>query len=238
MDTSKTPDVEAATPRGLLHTAETLLRQPEKLLARMPEASRQLTPQLVLLAALGFGAYGFVVGLARSPLMGVLAAPKLVFVALGSLAVCLPALHVWGRLLGSRARLPEAIGEALTAIATAGMTLLALCPLLLVFNWLVAPTLGVYLYSVLGAAALLAFACLRGVWVLFGAMRRQARPAGHLLVWSALFGLVGLQCAWLVRPFVGAPGEPGRVVLFRPLERTAFDALERTAVRAVQTALR
>lgn len=230
----------AASPR-LLQTAELLLRSPEQLLERVHQGgpiTRELPARLVLLSAVGFGAFGFIVGLARSPLMGVLAAPKLVFVALGSLVVCLPALHVYGRLLGSRARLDEAIGEALTAIATAGMTLLALCPVLLVFTRIIAPTLGVYLYTVLGAAALLAFACLRGIWVLFLAMRRGARPAFHLLAWTAIFGLVGLQCAWLARPFIGAPSVDPKLVVVRPLERTAFDALYKTAVSAVETALR
>lgn len=226
---------------GLLHTAELLLRTPEKLLEQVHAggaATRELPARLILLAAIGFGAYGFIVGLAHSPLQGLLAAPKLVFVALGSLVVCLPALHVYGRLLGSEARLDEAVGEALTAIATAGMTLLALCPVLLVFTRILAPTLGVYLYTVLGAAGLLAFACLRGILVLFRAMRRADRPAFHLLAWTLIFGLVGLQCAWLVRPFIGAPSASDRVVLTRPLERTAFDALQRTVAGAVETALR
>ncbi|HEY3445369.1 MAG TPA: hypothetical protein VGK67_03350 [Myxococcales bacterium] len=226
---------------GLLQTAELLLRTPDKLLDQVHEggaATRELPARLILLSAIGFGAYGFIVGLARSPLQGLLAAPKLVFVALGSLVICLPALHVYGRLLGSKARLDEAVGEALTAIATAGMTLLALCPVLLVFTRIIAPTLGVYLYTILGAAALLAFACLRGIFVLFRAMRRGDRPAFHLLAWTALFGLVGLQCAWLVRPFIGAPSAtPQALVLTRPLERTAFDALQRTASSAIETAL-
>jgi hypothetical protein len=234
METNRT-----SAPR-LLQTAELLLRSPAKLLERIHEGgeiTRELPVQLVLLSAVGFGAYGFVVGLARSPLMGALAAPKLIFVALGSLVICLPALHVYGRLLGSRAGLREAIGEALTAIATAGMTLLALCPVLLVFTQVIAPTLGAYLYTVLGAATMLAFACLRGIWVLFGAMRRQSRPAWHLLAWATMFGLVGLQCAWLARPFIGAPSPDSQVVLLRPLERTAFDAVYRTASNAFETAL-
>ncbi|MGC4121645.1 MAG: hypothetical protein QM765_45115 [Myxococcales bacterium] len=238
--THTAPAPTAKSP-GLLQTAELLLRSPDQLLDKVHQggaATRDLPARLILLSAIGFGAYGFIVGLAHSPLQGLLAAPKLVFVALGSLVICLPALHVYGRLLGSKARLDEAIGEALTAIATAGMTLLALCPVLLVFTRVIAPTLGVYLYTILGAAALLAFACLRGILVLYQAMRRGRRPAFHLFAWTAIFGLVGLQCAWLIRPFIGAPSDTKQLVLTRPLERTAFDALQRTAVKAVETALR
>src|SRR3712207_7865723 len=53
-------------------------------------------------ALVGFGAFGFLLGFTRSPLAGLAAAPKLMLVGLGSLAVCLPALHVYGRLLGAR----------------------------------------------------------------------------------------------------------------------------------------
>ncbi|MEV0561637.1 hypothetical protein [Dactylosporangium sp. NPDC050588] len=37
-----------------------------------------------------------------------------------------------------------------------------------------------------------------------------------LHVWILLFGFVGTQLAWTLRPFVGAPHEPFQV--FRPIE--------------------
>ncbi len=225
-----------AAPR-ITQTVEMLLRNPRSLLAMIREGAddgRELTLQLIVLSALGFGAFGFVVGLTHSAWMGLLAAPKLIFVGLGSFVVCLPALYVYGRFLGNRSSVQAVVGEALTAIATAGMTLLALCPVLLVYQQLAARTLGGYLYSVIGAAVLISFACLRGISVLLSAFREAGRPVLHLFAWTLLFGLVGMQCAWIVRPFVGTP--TGELTLLRPLERTAFDSVYRTTTSAIETA--
>jgi hypothetical protein len=74
----------------------------------------------------------------------------------------------------------------------------------------------------LGSLAFLGLAALRGVWVLVKALRTQGRTVLHLLAWTALYGMVGVQMAWVVRPFVGNPGSP--TVVLRPLESSAFDA--------------
>jgi hypothetical protein len=49
-----------------------------------------------------------------------------------------------------------------------------------------------------------------------------ARPASRTLlyVWIALFGFVGTQLAWVLRPFFGDPGQPFE--LFRNLDGTFF----------------
>ncbi len=210
---------------GILRTAELLLRNPSAVLAEVQAggpALRELPLRLAVCALLGFGAFGFLLGFTRSPLAGLAAAPKLMLVGLGSLAVCLPALHVYGRLLGARGSALQAVCEALVALATTGLTLLGLCPLWLAFaNAVNQPPTG-YFHIMLGSVAFLGLAALRGVWVLVGALRVQRRTVLHLLAWTALYGMVGVQMAWVVRPFVGTPGSP--TVAFRPLESSAFDA--------------
>jgi hypothetical protein len=210
---------------GILRTAELLLRNPSAVLAEVqaggPEL-RELPLRLAVCALAGFGAFGFLLGFTRSPLAGLAAAPKLMLVGLGSLAVCLPALHVYGRLLGARISALQAVCEALVALATTGLTLLGLCPVWLAFaNAVNHPPTG-YFHIMLGSVAFLGLAALRGVWVLVGGLRVQRRTVLHLLAWTALYGMVGVQMAWVVRPFVGNPGSA--TVVFRPLESSAFDA--------------
>jgi hypothetical protein len=210
---------------GILRTAELLLRSPSALLAQVqaggPEL-RELPLRLAVCALVGFGAFGFLLGFTRSPLAGLAAAPKLMLVSLGSLAVCLPALHVYGRLLGARISALQAVCEALVALATTGLTLLGLCPVWLAFsNAVNHPPTG-YFHVMLGSVGFLGVAALRGVWVLVKALRLQGRTVLHLLAWTALYGMVGVQMAWVVRPFVGNPGSP--TVAIRPLESSAFDA--------------
>ncbi|SEK91527.1 hypothetical protein SAMN05444354_10359 [Stigmatella aurantiaca] len=215
----------ALAPTGMLRTAELLLRNPSALIAQVqaggPEL-RELPLRLAVCALAGFGAFGFLLGFTRSPLAGLAAAPKLMLVGLGSLAVCLPALHVYGRLLGARLSALQAVCEALVALGTTGLTLLGLCPVWLVFaNTVNHPPTG-YFHVMLGSLVFLGFAALRGIWVLVEALRLQGRTVLHLLAWTALYGMVGMQMAWVVRPFVGTPGSP--TVAFRPLESSAFDA--------------
>jgi len=221
------PVAAAALPAsaGILRTAELLLRNPSAVLAEVQAggpALRELPMPLAVCALVGFGAFGFLLGFTRSPLAGLAAAPKLMLVGLGSLAVCLPALHVYGRLLGARVSALQAVCEALVALATTGLTLLGLCPVWLAFaNAVNHPPTG-YFHIMLGSVAFLGLAALRGVWVLVGALRVQRRTVLHLLAWTALYGMVGVQMAWVVRPFVGTPGSPS--VVMRPLESSAFDA--------------
>lgn len=48
---------------------------------------------------------------------------------------------------------------------------------------------------------------------------------GMLRVWVLVFAIVGLQMAWVMRPFIGAPGEP--FTWFRPTDSHIFEALLR-----------
>ncbi|MGI5863917.1 MAG: hypothetical protein ACOX6T_17935 [Myxococcales bacterium] len=213
------------TASNLFETTDTLLRAPERLLARVAEGDRveALPAQLVLIALSGFGLFGFVLGMTRSLLPGVVSSVKLGFVGLGALAVCIPALHVYGRILGSKASPQQTVCEALTALATTGMTLVAMTPIWLVFTYFTSS----YPLTMLGSIVALGLAGVRGMVVLMRAAKARGRRVAHLAVWTAIYGLVGLQLAWIVRPFVGAPDSHDELVLYRPLERTAFDAVSR-----------
>lgn len=224
---------------SFVDTLDVLVRSPRALMDRVRAGHdlQHLPLHLALVAIGGFAAFGFLLGLSRSVLWGTLAAPKLVLVALGSVAVCLPALHVYGRLLGNTGSALQQVCEALVALATTGLTLVALCPVWLVFTYQVnAPPSG-YFHVMLGAVVFLGIAGGRGAWVLFSGLRAQGRPALHLVAWTVLYGMVGIQAAWTVRPFVGNPESREAFVLVRPLEDTAFDATS-TLLRSNANVLR
>ncbi|HCF59124.1 MAG TPA: hypothetical protein DFS52_14170 [Myxococcales bacterium] len=213
------------TVASLFETTDTLLRAPARLLTRVAEGDRveELPAQLVLIALSGLGLFGFVLGMTRSLLPGVVSSVKLGFVGLGALAVCIPALHVYGRVLGNDASPQQTVCEALVALATTGMTLVAMTPIWLVFTYFTSS----YPLTMLGSIVALGLAGVRGMVVLMRAAKAQGRRVAHLAVWTAIYGLVGLQLAWIARPFVGAPDSRDDFVLLRPLERTAFDAVSR-----------
>jgi hypothetical protein len=227
-------------PIGFARTAEVLLKHPSRLIASIDsggERIRELPLQLTILAVIGFASFGLVLGLTHSAQVALVASPKLVLVGLGSLAVCLPALYVYGRLLGNDSTLLQVVCEALTALATTGLTLVALCPVWLAYLSLVnRPPYG-YFYVMIGSVVFLSLAGLRGVWVLFRALCAANRAWMHLAAWAAIYGLVGLQGSWILRPFVGTPHDvPEGFVMVRPLERTAFDSVHRLVVSGVNSA--
>jgi hypothetical protein len=59
-------------------------------------------------------------------------------------------------------------------------------------------------------------------------VRTQQKPASMTLlyIWIALFGFVGTQLAWTLRPFFGSPNEPFEV--FRNIEGTFYADIFRT----------
>jgi hypothetical protein len=227
--------IDAPAPR-LAETTETLLKSPGKLVASISQGKdlRGLPLQLCLLAVVGFGSFGFVLGLTHSPLQGLLAAPKLALVGLGSLAICFPALHVYGRVMGNPSSPQQSVCEALAALALGGLTLMALSPVWLALSHLGFGSPSSYPLLILAAMGVLAFAGLRGMGAVARALRANGRAGAHLRAWAVLYGLVALQMAWLVRPIVGAPGE-GPVVLARPLDRTSFQAVWATSQSAART---
>lgn len=211
---------------SFISTVDAVLRNPSALMERIRGGRdlRELPLQLTAIAALGFAAFGFLLGASHAPLWGLLAAPKLVLVGLGSIAVCLPALHVFGRLMGNESSPLQLVCELLVALATTGLTLVALCPVWIAFaRYVNEPPYG-YFHVMLGTVGFLGLAGLRGAWVLVRTMRLQRRPVLHLAAWTILYGMVGMQSAWTLRPFVGTPEDTGELVVLRPLEKSAFDA--------------
>jgi hypothetical protein len=50
-----------------------------------------------------------------------------------------------------------------------------------------------------------------------------------LQIWIVIYALVGLQMAWILRPFVGKPDAP--LALFRPLGGNFFESFVHTIQR-------
>ncbi len=61
----------------------------------------------------------------------------------------------------------------------------------------------------------------------------RAAPRGSVLLqaWIVIYALVGMQMAWILRPFVGRPDAP--LALFRPLGGNFFESLVHTLHRLV-----
>ena len=54
-------------------------------------------------------------------------------------------------------------------------------------------------------------------------MTTDGRVKAVFVIWLVVFGVVGAQMSWVLRPFVGSPDQP--FTWFRPREFSFFEAV-------------
>jgi hypothetical protein len=176
-------------------------------------------PALIALVALAGPIYGLVMGsyALDSPhraLMSVYSALKVPLLIIGTTLVCLPGFFAFNTVAGLRNDFGAAIRAILAGQAALTVALASLAPLTAV-----AYASGIpYRSSLLFNAAMFTLATGFAQTV----MRRRYRPLiaanrAHrpmLWLWVVLYAFVGIQMAWMLRPFIGSPDLP--VSFFRP----------------------
>lgn len=158
--------------------------------------------------------YGFVTGLAHSPLQALYAGIKMPMLFLTTMAFCLPALYFFSlAVLGTRLTFWQAVTVVLGGIGVASFLLLGLAPVTLFFvltsrDWAFFQLLAVVFVAISGYV---------GLYFLWGGMalvddtrdRATRRLANWILrAWTVLYGFVGSQMAWRLSPFIGELDQP------------------------------
>ncbi|MBA2459635.1 MAG: hypothetical protein H0V43_11880 [Gemmatimonadales bacterium] len=179
------------------------------------ELSRKLRFALITLVVLG-GLYGGVAGAYSGPPQAVAAAVKLPFLFLATFAVCFPAFYVVQVLVGSRLRLLQVVVLVTSALALTTVVLAAFVPVPAFFlitgaNYYFQHLLHI---GVVGAAGIF------GMYALHDGLtticeRRGVYPRKALTImrlWAVLFGFVGIQMAWNLRPFLGDRNQPFHLI--------------------------
>ena len=178
---------------------------------------------LLTVTVFGLAVFGFVAGLSgRDIVQALISAIKLPFLFLTSGVICLPTLYYFSVLFGSRLRFLQTITLILTAQAVAAILSLGFVPISLLF-WL-SGSESLFLVAlntgVLGLAAGLGLiflaqgtlyiqevqppdkiAFFTWVWMFIKGTFRSLVLASWILV----YGLVGTQLSWTLRPFFGVP---------------------------------
>ncbi len=211
-----------------------------------PRVPRRLLFALVLLLG---GTYGFFMGWYALRTHGadglrqlVSSTVKVPLLFLFTLGVTFPSLYVFGVLTGSRlsfAQSVRVVGEWIVVILAVAASL---GPILGFFT----VSTESYAFIVLLNALLLGTAGLAGCLSLQRRLFQAAfaapadtptelpiRPGNVLVltVWIVVFGIVGVQMGWVMRPFVGAPDQP--FALFRATESNGFAAILRVIGRVL-----
>ncbi len=178
--------------------------------------SRKIQSMLIS-SVIFFAIYGAVMGFSNSLLQAISSAVKLPILFLITLVICLPTLYFFNLLFGSRLSLSQTLALILTAIAVTAVLTLSFAPIALFF-WLTAPH---YQFFKLLNVAILTLTGFSGLSFLWQGMRHVESGGGTRLrslalwAWIVVYGFVGTQMAWTLRPFFGAPGLPFEI--FRDL---------------------
>jgi hypothetical protein len=161
---------------------------------------------------------------------------KLPILFLLTLAICLPTLYLFNLVFGSRLSVRQALAVVLVGITVTSMLTLAFAPISLFFLISAADydffkLLNVAILATTGAVGLtflvdgmssmnrLAIADLAAEAAANGTqVPPMQRPVNMSLIylWIMLYGFVGTQLGWTLRPFFGDPGQ--EFVIFRSIK--------------------
>lgn len=166
-----------------------------------------------------FAVYGAIIGAYGGGLQIVSSAIKLPALYLLTLLICLPTLYFFDILFGSKLDFRQYITMALTAVSIISVLLFGFAPVILFFLI----SIQDYYFFLLLNVLVIGITSSIGVRLFYKGMRDMCGETGahkpssrrYLLQgWVLLYGLVGSQLGWTLRPFFSFDGEPFQV--FRP----------------------
>ena len=208
--------------KNLFSIMPELLRDPASFFRSVQEDDHIRSKALTLLyvAIISFMIYGFMIGLAKSPLQAISSAIKIPILFLSTMAFCLPALYFFSlALLGTPLRMIQVLTVVLFGISVTAFLLLGLAPVTLFF--VLASTN--YAFFQLLAVGFVGLSSLIGVYFLWRGMTfvetthdANLKNLGNriLILWIVLYAFVGTQLTWRLSPFIGKPEDP--FYLIRP----------------------
>jgi hypothetical protein len=177
----------------------------------------------LIVITVGLAVFGFIAGLSgRDVVQAILSTVKLPTLVLASGLICLPTLYYFSVLFGSRLRFLQTIALILTAQTVSAVLTLGFAPISLLF-WL-SGSEPLFLVALNGAV--LGFSSALGlIFLVQGVLYiQESQPPENipfftwvymlikgtcrslvLLGWLVIYGLVGAQMSWALRPFFGVP---------------------------------
>ncbi|MCL1470885.1 actin-binding WH2 domain-containing protein [Argonema antarcticum] len=203
-----------------------LLRDRQTFLEEIRQGVRLQSKIIALLvcSSLFFAIYGAIIGLYHSVPQSLSAAVKLPCLYLLTLLICLPTLYIFNIFFGSRRSLTQHFIIVLTAASVISALLLGFAPVTLFFlittdNYQFFKLLNVAIFILTGVI---------GVNFLYKGMQLiseedtegQGTRTKILQFWLVLYGFVGSQLGWVIRPIFGNPQQ--QFVLFREMQGNIY----------------
>ena len=181
---------------------------------------------LLISSSVFLALYGAIIGSTHSGLQIISSAFKLPALYLLTLLICLPTLYFMDIVLGSKRTFSQYVALLLASMAMISVMLFGFAPVTLFFRL----SIDDYWFFLLLNVVVLGFTGVVGVRFFHKSMMAlmEKESAGkisanrHKLIkaWLFLYGFVGSQLGWTLRPFVGTPEEP--FALFREIESNFY----------------
>lgn len=197
---------------GFFSTVDRLLRGQGEFAAAGTEAQKSTWSQLLIIVACGatygaiMGAYGGLSGTGwQQALVSAIKVPWLFTV---TFVLCLPSFYVLNVFSGLGKDFPRVLNALFSFQAIASLVLASFGPITFLMN----VSTEFYSFMVLlngiffGAASVAGHMTLRRMYRPL--IEADARHRRMYAVWLVLYVFVGIQMAWVLRPFIGAPNLP------------------------------
>lgn len=168
--------------------------------------------------------YGAIIGSIQGWLQMLSSAFKLPALYLLTLLICLPTLYFLDIVLGSKRTFGQYVALLLSSMAMISVMLFGFAPVTLFFRL----SINDYIFFQLLNIIILALTGIIGVKFFYKGMltlmenESTSSPNRKKLVtaWLVLYGFVGSQLGWTLRPFFGMPEQP--FALFREVESNFY----------------
>jgi hypothetical protein len=179
---------------------------------------------LLICSSLFFAIYGAIIGSSSTGLQIVSSAIKLPALYLLTLIICLPALYFFEVLLGANCSFGQYLALLLASMSMISVMLFGFAPITLFFRL----SVNDYQFFKLLNVGIFALTGLIGVSFFYRGMlflnnQDSSKTKGRtdiVQAWLVLYGFVGSQMGWTLRPFFGDAEQPFQ--LFRKLESNFY----------------
>ncbi|MEC4982755.1 MAG: actin-binding WH2 domain-containing protein [Oscillatoria sp. PMC 1068.18] len=202
------------------------LRDRDKFLDEIEQGKRleKTIVALLICSSLFFAFYGAIMGSFSGGLQIFASAVKLPALYLLTLIICLPTLFFYDVISGSKRTFAQYLTLLLAAMAIISVMLFGFAPVTLFFRL----SINDYQFFTLLNVVILTISGIVGVRFFYRSMIAIAKTDGNssqyrtkvIRGWLVLYGFVGSQLGWTLRPFFGDPDRP--FALFRNIESNFY----------------
>ena len=182
---------------------------------------------LVGIVAVLYSVYGVGMGMFRGGFPALVSGLKLPLLYLLTIAVCFPSFYVLNCLVGPRLGARQNLRLLLMAVSANAVALASYAPVSYFFTATTSRAgygflvmMHVVVFAVSGAASLVVIGIILRATA--AEMGMRLRPV-LVIMWGGLYGVVGAEMSWLLRPWIGAWEVP--YAPFRPIEGSFFESV-------------